>query len=837
MKQLIVLLFLAVSLFSANGKNHRAVTLQLKWNHQFQFAGYYIAKEKGYYSDAGIDVSFKELKESKDPYGDVLGGRSEFGIYTSELLLKYHRGDPIVALGAIFQHSPLAIMSTKYRTIKSLRDYPDAKIMLEHGSAEIEAYLKRENIKLYPKNVVEHSSNLEALIDGKIDAMTVYVTDEPYRMLKKGDTYKIFSPSDAGIDFYGDILFTTKEFAKSNPKLVEDFKKASMRGWEYALAHKEEAVNLILKKYNGAGKSKEQLLFEASQMQKLIKSDTVEIGYLYPWRLENMLRVYGELGMANTEGRQDIKDFILENYLQKIRSKQLVLTNDEKNYLASKKEIKICIDPDWLPFERLDNNGAHEGMSADILKIVSGKLHVDFKVVKTSNWQESLAKAQNRECDILPMAMETHARGKYFNFSKPYFSSPLALVTKGQEPFLLNMADAFDKPIALVKEYAIADTLKKKYPNANFIEVKNRNEGLKKVSDGSVYGYVDALAALSYALSNEGWGSLKIAGRLEDKFELSLAIRNDDKMLYDVMDKALFSIDDGERSAIFGKWFGVSVKEGLDYKTAIKVLSLIFVILLLLYYKNVILRRQVEKETNKRLMQEQMFVEHAKMAQMGEMLDMIAHQWKQPLSTIGISVGELHYLYSKGDLSKEIIDESKDTVKQQIGFLVKMLDDMRSFLKPNQKPSPFDMAKATDDLLLLLKGMLISENIEIETCMDENVEVMGVKNLFQNVLLSIIVNSKEIFKMRAIKHPKITITLTSDGDNVVFAVKDNGGGIAKDAINKVFDYRFTTKVDSGGTGIGLYFAKMVVKEKLGGDLVAFNLEDGACFEMRLKAVK
>lgn len=105
------------------------------------------------------------------------------------------------------------------------------------------------------------------------------------------------------------------------------------------------------------------------------------------------------------------------------------------------------------------------------------------------------------------------------------------------------------------------------------------------------------------------------------------------------------------------------------------------------------------------------------------------------------------------------------------------------------------------------------------------------------MLLSIIVNSKEIFKMRAIKHPKITITLTSDGDNVVFAVKDNGGGIAKDAINKVFDYRFTTKVDSGGTGIGLYFAKMVVKEKLGGDLVAFNLEDGACFEMRLKAVK
>ena len=121
--------------------------------------------------------------------------------------------------------------------------------MLEDGSAELEGYLGREGIKLLPANTVSHSHDLTPLIKKQVDAVSVYTTDEPYFMEKNNIKYILFNPRDNGIDFYGDILFTTKKFAKENQELVLNFKKASLKGWEYAMAHPQEMVEIIFKKY------------------------------------------------------------------------------------------------------------------------------------------------------------------------------------------------------------------------------------------------------------------------------------------------------------------------------------------------------------------------------------------------------------------------------------------------------------------------------------------------------------------------------------------------------------------------------------------------------------
>ncbi len=218
----------------------------------------------------------------------------------------------------------------------------DKKISLEHGYAELEAYLSRKGVKLKPQNIITNG-DVVSLAQKKVDAISVYISDEPYFFDKQKIAYNLFYPQEAGIDFYGDILFTTKEYAKNNQKLVESFKKATLMGREYAIAHPEEITDLILKKYNSSNKTKEQLLFEAAQMKKIIKSDTVEIGYLYQWRIEQILKVYEELGISAKSSKQDIDEFIFEEYIKSLKAQHLSLSPDEKKYLSDKKTISVRV--------------------------------------------------------------------------------------------------------------------------------------------------------------------------------------------------------------------------------------------------------------------------------------------------------------------------------------------------------------------------------------------------------------------------------------------------------------------------------------------------------------
>ncbi|MDD3466784.1 MAG: ABC transporter substrate-binding protein [Campylobacterales bacterium] len=836
-KKILLLLFGAICSFAATNNNLKTVTLQLKWNHQFQFAGYYMAKEKGYYKDVGLNVNFKQLSETKDAYADVLQGKTEFGIYTSELLLKYHRGDPVVAVAAIFQHSPMAIMVLKNSNIRKLQDLKDKKVMMESGYAELEAYLKRENVRLLQKNIIEHTADAKALIKGQADAMSVYITDEPGYLERHNMEYRLFTPADANIDFYGDILYTTQNFAKANPALVESFKKASIKGWEYALSHPDEAAELILKKYKGVKKTKEELLFEAAQMQKLIKSDTIEIGYLYLWRLNNMLKVYSELGMTYRNGKKNLSDFIFENYIDKLRNGFLSLTDDEKNYIASKKELFVCIDPNWAPIEYITSDGKYEGITSDFMKKLAARLGIKITLLPTKTWKDSVDSIKNGKCDMLALATENRERQKYLTFSTPYFSTPLALVTKDDKPFFDNPAFVFDKPLAVVKDYAFIAALKQKYPNAKIIDVKDQDDGLQMVKDGEVYGFIDALSVASYYVAKSEWKGLKISGKLDESFELGCAVRNEDKILAAIVEKGLRSITDEEKEGIYVRWQNVIINEGVDKKIVFLIVSISAFLLLLLYFRGVWFKKRAKEEMQKRLLQEQIMTEQAKAAQMGEMVDTIAHQWKQPLSTIGFCMGDLIIADKSNAISSEFLLSLKEKVDRQIAFLVKTLDSMRGFLKPDQAKTFFALDDTIKETLNLVEGSYKNLGVEIELELDEEIEMYGVKNLFQNVFLSVIINCRDIFKQRKTVLPKIKIILSKSGDETLLRIEDNGGGIEADVVEKIFDYRFSTKKDKESTGVGLYLVRLIVQEKLNGSVKAFNTDEGACFELRFKALK
>jgi PAS domain S-box-containing protein len=266
-----------------NSRNN-TIVLQLKWYHQFQFAGYYAAYEKGFYAREGLTVEIRPANYSTNVIEEIEKGRADIGVSGPDIVSHYLSGSPIVALAAINQHSPLVVLTSKNSGIVNPQQLVSKRLMLvSEGDDEVRTMLRNEGVLLENIQILPHSFNPEDLIQGEVDAISAYVTNEPYYFSNRDFPVNSIEPINYGVDFYGDCLFAHADFAKENPAQIARFLKATFQGWEYALNHKEELVKLIKEKYNSE-KSVEHLLYEAQQIEKLISPELVKIGHMNPWR-------------------------------------------------------------------------------------------------------------------------------------------------------------------------------------------------------------------------------------------------------------------------------------------------------------------------------------------------------------------------------------------------------------------------------------------------------------------------------------------------------------------------------------------------------------------------
>lgn len=298
---LLIVVFLP---FHSEAQNAEKVKLQLKWKHQFQFAGYYAAIEKGYYDEVGLEVELLEPTDGEDPNEAVVKGKAEFGVGTSSIVKMRAEGNKVVLLASVFQHSPQVLISVKRSKIRYAQDLVGKKIALEPNAADIIAFLEDEGVSLDQCILYPHLYNTEALISGEIDAMSAYISDELYLLRKDSIEYTLISPSMGGIDFYGDILFTTEQLIANQPETVRHFREASLRGWKYAMNNPEEMIELIYSKYSQRH-TIDHLRFEANEMKKLILPDVVEIGYSNNGRWAQILNIYKELNLLGDNAKND----------------------------------------------------------------------------------------------------------------------------------------------------------------------------------------------------------------------------------------------------------------------------------------------------------------------------------------------------------------------------------------------------------------------------------------------------------------------------------------------------------------------------------------------------
>lgn len=296
-----LLVLLAMLVVCASGQAADAVSppqkvvLQLKWTHAFQFAGYYAALHQGYYRDAGLDVELRQGGPDVDVVSELVQGRAQFGVGTSSLLLDRHAGKPVVVLGVVFQHSPLVLIARQRSPTQTVHSLAHGRIMLEPHSEELLAYLQAEGRLAESITPMPHVDSLKALRSGRVDAISGYSTYEPYFLQRDAVPHHIYSPRAAGIDFYGDNLFTTQSLADRQPRVAEAFRDASLRGWQYAMAHPQVVMDWVAQ--HAPGIDRGLMAHEAKVMTELIRADLVEPGYMHPGRWLHIAEVYQRQGM------------------------------------------------------------------------------------------------------------------------------------------------------------------------------------------------------------------------------------------------------------------------------------------------------------------------------------------------------------------------------------------------------------------------------------------------------------------------------------------------------------------------------------------------------------
>lgn len=243
------------------------------------------------------------------------------------------------------------------------------------------------------------------------------------------------------------------------------------------------------------------------------------------------------------------------------------------------------------------------------------------------------------------------------------------------------------------------------------------------------------------------------------------------------------------------------------------------------------LQEEITKAVEKNRTQEKILMQQAKMAEIGSMVESIAHQWRQPLNILGLSMTRLNINMSLGnhnDMSKVI-----EIVEQQIDYMSQTIDDFRNFFKQDRLQSKVNVYHLISEVETLLGPLLASKKIVLNKDIDPMVEILVYHNELKQVLINIVNNAREAIEHSKSKNRQISITCTDDPHYCTISIEDTGGGVPHHIVDKIFDPYFTTKFESQGTGIGLYMAKMIIEKHCLGKLSIYNTPNGACFEIRL----
>ena len=816
------------------------VTLQLKWTHAFQFAGYYVALEKGFYKEAGLDVTILEATPGIDPIEKVLNGDAHFGVGTSSLLLSRQDGKPLKVLSVIFQHSPQVLITNPLTAREGLKNISTKRIMIELQADEILAYLKKQNIPLEKLNLLEHSFDPQDLIENRVDAMSAYVTNETWFLGNSGINYNIFTPRSLGIDFYGDNLFTSEQLLTDNVELVENFRDASLKGWKYAMSNIDEVADLIHDKYSDK-LPVEFYKYEAHRMEELMQPELIEIGYMNTNRWQHIADTYIDLGLLS-------KDF---NY------KELIYSRDYKTELSQAYKlaaivivllilvgfIVLYIYRIQIQLKEKNEKLQQQTNTLSQQAQVIGQTHdsvistdMDGYILTWNHGSEVLLEYKENEVIGKHISM-VHREEDLEEFSRSLevlmqtggYTSDAVHVKKSKENVWVSLSlslirDETGTPVQMI---GYAQDITKRHELDK--ELKATHNMLSKLTQHmpgvatQFQLFEDGHATFPYA--SNGFMDIYGVTPEEARKDAQQAFKN---VHPDDLDMLGVSIQESAKNMT--NWHmkyrvnlphkGLRWIEGTANPEKLEDGSILW---------HGYLHDITEDKRKDKLM-----IAQSRNAAMGEMIGMIAHQWRQPLAAISMSMNNM-----LADIDLEIFDTEigKSYAKEVINknnHLSHTIDDFRNFFQPDKELSKLKLQTVIEETYSIVKDSLINNNIELKTSYESESEIDIYPRELMQVFLNIINNAKDVLLFKHINKAFIEIKIYERDNYIITDIEDNGKGIGEKILPKIFDPYFSTKDEKNGTGLGLYMSKMIVENHLNGKIEAFNTEHGACFRVILQ---
>ena len=521
------------------------------------------------------------------------------------------------------------------------------------------------------------------------------------------------------------------------------------------------------------------------------------------------------------------------------------LTKQEKEFIE-KTHFNVAITKNWYPISFEGDKDKALGISSEFWEIIVNKLNLKTSNTFFNSFDEQIKSFQSGKSDIIFSVGESESRKKFAYFSNEYLKFPISIVTKKDEHFIENIDDIINKKIAVGNNFTAHNLLKEKYPNLDLVLVNNVEEGLNLVSKKEVFAFVDIKPILTYNIAKFAFKDLKVSGNSGIDFSLKIMVRKEYKDLIPIINKTIATIPASEVITIVNSWNNVKFQTSIDY-TIVWILTFVvfFSIIAFIHrtvtlnilnkklkytveektkelrYLNENLQITIDKKTKELLEKEAILNQQAKMAAMGEMIENIAHQWRQPLSVISTISSSLKIKKEMNILDDKEFYEALQSINKTSEHLSNTIDDFRNFFSPNKEMNKFYVSQLIKKSKDLIKSRFDKFNIKVIENIDD-IEILSYQNELFQVILNLFSNSIDVLSSSQIENKIIYIKIYHDENNLYIEFLDNGGGIKDEFINRVFEPYFTTKHKSQGTGIGLYMSLQIVTKHLNGEISVKN---------------
>ena len=518
------------------------------------------------------------------------------------------------------------------------------------------------------------------------------------------------------------------------------------------------------------------------------------------------------------------------------------------------KPLKIGITE--IPNQVLKTDDTYQGFSIDFFKEISSLLGIKFEWVYFNTWDAVLHAGEEGQIDIVFLAQKTQKRLAFYDFTDVVLTQQNKIITNRHHRHRIDIEELVGKKVAVVKNSAIAKYIKLNFPNIILWDSENELQSLQVLSEGKVdYTIAEAVRA-SYYIKENNINNLHVAGDMKYDYRLRIASRNTLPILNIILNKAVEHIPLTRKKSLALKWGYIKDKEVFfDKKLLMNLLIIALIILFFLIYlsllnrrlkeaqkklteMNATLEKRVEIELEKNREKELIMLNQSRLAQMGQVLNMVAHQWRQPLNNLLLIAEVLIFQYEQNNKvlsSKEIYDFQEEFIAQ-VKQMSRTIDDFRDFFHPRKEKKVFDLHDVITNLLVVVKPVLVAEKITLRYDFTEKVFVDGYANEVAQAILNILYNAKDALLEHREENRHIEIGLTVEQEKVLLNILDNAGGIPNKILPHIFDHYFSTKGEKSGTGIGLYMSKMIIEEHMQGSLKVFNQAEGAMFQIELPRI-